>query len=101
MSTRQARAQRPMTDRQKALLGFLRAFYEANDQLPPTQVIAGNFGWASTNSAQEHLVALWRRGYLERNAVGKWKFTEKSRAYTRQEQLLEQIPAVFPTGGRF
>lgn len=61
------------------MMDFLRSFYAMNDQLPPARVIADHFGWTSANAAYEHLEGLRRRGFLERNAVGKWKFTAASR----------------------
>jgi SOS-response transcriptional repressor LexA len=74
---------RPITPGQRRVLDFLRSFYEDNDQLPPIPAIAQHFGWASWNAAQTHLVALAKRGYLERNAVGRWKFTDLARAINR------------------
>lgn len=65
---------KPLTNRQAVILGFLRDFYARNDQLPPMHVIAAHFGFC-LNAANDHLEALARRGYLERNAVGKWRFT--------------------------
>ena len=67
-----------ITQGQARVLEFLREFYLVNDQLPPTQLIARHFGWASANAAQQHLEGLARRGYLRRNAVGKWRFTQAS-----------------------
>jgi SOS-response transcriptional repressor LexA len=77
--------------RQAQVLEFARAFYLENDQLPPTHVIAAHFGWASENAAYEHLEALARRGFLQRNAVGKWKFTEAGRLITDNETQTQQL----------
>ena len=57
------------------VLAFARQFFADNDQLPPASAVAAAFGWGSTQSAFDHLSALERFGYLERNAVGKWRFT--------------------------
>jgi SOS-response transcriptional repressor LexA len=70
---------KPLTNGQARVLYFLREFYLTNDQLPPTHAIAAHFGWRSCNAAQEHLEGLAARGYLERNAVGKWRFTAHCR----------------------
>jgi SOS-response transcriptional repressor LexA len=80
---------RPMTQRQHCVLAFLRSFYEANDQLPPMHVVSAHFGWGSANSAQEHVEALARRGLLERNTVGKWRFTEAARAHIAENVGIE------------
>lgn len=60
--------------RQREVLFFLRSFVLENDQLPPASVIRAQFGWASENAAFEHLIVLERKGFLERNAVGKFRF---------------------------
>lgn len=49
-------------------------FLADNDQLPPMQSIATHFGLRSPNSAQDHINALERKGFIERNAVGKFRF---------------------------
>lgn len=56
------------------VLAFVRQFFADNDQLPPAVAVAAEFGWVSTQSAFDHLRALERFGYIERNAVGKWRF---------------------------
>lgn len=58
---------------------FMREFFRENDQLPPCHVIADKFGFASCNAAQAHLDSLARRGLIEKNAVGKWRFTRAKR----------------------
>jgi SOS-response transcriptional repressor LexA len=65
---------RPLTIRQAESLDFIRAFYDRNDQLPPVDTIAEHFGFASRNAAHEMLLALERKGHIERNEVGKWRF---------------------------
>jgi SOS-response transcriptional repressor LexA len=61
---------RPLTIRQAEALDFIRAFYDRNDQLPPVDTIAEHFGFASRNAAHEMLLALERKGHIERNEVG-------------------------------
>jgi SOS-response transcriptional repressor LexA len=80
MNDRRTIEHRPMTDKQRGVLAFLRSFYEANDQLPPMHVVAAHFGWGSWNSAQTHVEALAKRGLVEKNAVGKWRFTGAAHA---------------------
>ena len=60
--------------RQQQVLGFMLQFLAENDQLPPMSAIAPYFGFRSPNSAQEHVNALARKGFLERNAVGNFRF---------------------------
>ena len=90
---------RPITSGQRRVLDFMRAFLDANDQLPPMHAIADHFGWGSDNAAQTHIVQLVRRGYLERNAVGKWRLTDKGRSNTTTEREPSQQTAEFPTSG--
>jgi repressor LexA len=53
-----------LTDRQQAILGFVRERIEA-DGLPPTWAeIARAFGFRQTRAAQKHLQAIAARGYL-------------------------------------
>lgn len=63
-----------LTNRQREVLHFMRCFLLENDQLPPMHAIAEHFGHRSPNSAQNHLNALEGKGYIERNAVGKFRF---------------------------
>lgn len=68
-----------LTARQEQIIHFAWAFYKANDSLPPHNVIAEAMGFKSTNAAYEQLLSLERKGYLARNAVKKFKFTDRSR----------------------
>ena len=71
-----------LTQAQTRVLDYLHEFYTVNDQIPPAHRIAQHFGWASPNAAQQHLERLAARGYLRKNAVGKWRFTQASRPNT-------------------
>src|SRR5688500_6200459 len=54
-----------LTDRQQAILDFVRERI-AGDGLPPTWAeIAQAFGFRQTRAAQKHLQALAAKGYLE------------------------------------
>lgn len=63
-----------LTARQREVLAYMLQFLADNDQLPPMQSIATHFGLRSPNSAQDHINALERKGFIERNAVGKFRF---------------------------
>ncbi|MDT0617946.1 transcriptional repressor LexA [Salinisphaera sp. P385] len=57
-----------LTDRQAAILGFIRDTL-AERGIPPTRAeIMDHFGFASPNAAQAHLRALARRGAIELSA---------------------------------
>lgn len=73
-------ALRPLTQRQRSILAFCDRFLTQNDQLPTQQALVDHFGWASTNAAYEAFLSLERRGLLERNALGKLRFTELGRS---------------------
>ena len=63
-----------LTQKQHEVLSFMWVFYEENDQPPTMEVICQEFCFKSLNAASDHLRALERKGYLERNALGKFKF---------------------------
>lgn len=63
-----------LTEKQAALLAYMREFEAANDNMPTIQTIAAHFGWASTNSAFEQMRALEKKGRIERNEQGGWRF---------------------------
>lgn len=77
-----------LTAKQVEVLTFLVRFYEENDQIPPCRVIAEHFNFASDNAANDHLQALARRGWIEKNSVGRWKFSAKAR-----REMAEAVPA--------
>lgn len=60
------------------VLAFMRQFFADNDQLPPLSVIARAFGWSCVGAAQYHTELLARFGYIEKNAVGKWRFARRA-----------------------
>lgn len=64
------------------VLDFMRAFFNANDQLPPAHVIATHFGFKSVNAANLHASRLVQHGLLERNAVGKLRFARPRKEST-------------------
>ena len=62
-----------LTPVQHEIMAFLREYLDLNDQLPPVSQVAQKFGW-HTNGAQWHLAELGRKGALEKNAAGRWRF---------------------------
>ena len=67
-----------LTPKQAEVLGFMREFFTENDQLPPARVMRERFGWASDNAAADFVAALMRKGRLERNAIGRYRFTRST-----------------------
>lgn len=78
-----------LTSRQLQVMAFMRQFLAANGQMPPVQTISAYFGWTSPNSAQQHINSLSRKGVLERNVIGSWRFTRP-----KQEEGAQCIPFV-------
>ncbi len=74
-----------ITDNQLDVLFFLIDFLRDNHQLPPMAEISRNFGWSSANAANEVLKALQRRGFIEKNVVGKYKLTLEMVEYWENE----------------
>ena len=64
---------RKLSDLQKDVFAYMVGFFELNDQLPPIRAIAATFG-KYENQIQEMLIGFEKRGLIERNAVGKWRF---------------------------
>lgn len=63
-----------LTEKQQYVYNFMKSFFLQNDQLPPMATIADHFGWASDNAAQEMIRCIEKAGWIERNAVNKWRF---------------------------
>lgn len=57
-----------LTDRQAAVLQFVRDFIGVRKKPPTVREIQAHFEWASPNSAMAHLAALERKGYIQRTS---------------------------------
>lgn len=64
-----------MTETQKKLLAFMRAFFAENDQLPTIAATKAHFGWKSNNTVAARFYALEAKGFIEKNAVNRYRFT--------------------------
>lgn len=62
-----------LTPVQIEILAFMREYLAENDQLPPVAQVGAKFGM-HTNGAQWHLAELGRKGALEKNSAGRWRF---------------------------
>jgi hypothetical protein len=58
------------------VLAFCRAFFDAQDQLPPQAFIAERFK-VSEPTANRYMRQLGEAGFLEENVAGKWRFARK------------------------
>lgn len=56
----------PLTDRQQAILDFIRAWSREHRYPPTLREIGKHMGIRSTNGVSDHLRALTRKGYLKR-----------------------------------
>lgn len=84
---------RALTDRQAEVLDYMWHFYQENDQPPTHEAICAFFNFSSPNAAQDHIKALARRGWLEKNAIGKWKFTQATRTLMAEVLIAEVADA--------
>ena len=85
-----------LTERQEAVLDFVREYQTAQSVPPSTREVARKFG-CSQQGAAKHLQTLAKKGQLEKLADGKWGL----KATTVQAQLFElpifgEIPAGLP-----
>ena len=67
----------PLTPAQQAVYDFMVDYFKANDQLPPPWALMDRFGRASSNTVQDFRTHLVYRGWIEKNAAGKYRFTRE------------------------
>lgn len=70
---------KPLTKRQMELLNFMHLYFQQNDQLPPPEAIKEYFGWKSNNAVTCARDVLEKRGWIEKNATGKYRFVRAGR----------------------
>jgi repressor LexA len=83
-----------LTERQEAVLDYLRA-YQAREGVPPsTRQIAKHFGFTSQTSAVQHLRALAKRGLVEQLVHGSWGVkTREVQTHFAEVAVYGSIPA--------
>jgi repressor LexA len=59
---------RPITERQLEVLRFISKTHDGSGWMPTVAEITESFGWKSTAAAFAHLVALEKKGAIERKA---------------------------------
>lgn len=77
---------RGLTDRQREVLECIQEAISETGYPPTIREIGDRLGIRSTNGVNDHLKALERKGYLERD-------TSKSRAMLLTERALRELPA--------
>jgi repressor LexA len=89
-----------LTDRQQAVLDFLREHRVREGVWPSLREIQGHFGFASPHAANRHLVALEKKGVIRRSGG-----TARSLSIVGEEDtplvkvpVLGTIPAGYPEG---
>lgn len=85
-----------LTERQEAVLDYLRD-YQAREGVPPsTRQIAKHFGFTSQTSAVQHLRALAKRGLVEQLAHGSWGVKSREiQTHFAEIPVYGSIPAGF------
>lgn len=78
-----------LTEGQAELLAFCMRFFLRNHTLPPMLSVANHFGWSSKQAASDKVNILVRKGYLERNDLGKLRFSDR---YTVTVTNTEKLP---------
>ena len=53
-----------LTKQQRMVLDFVKLYAKKNGMPPTRMEISKGFGWASANAAQQHLIAIERKGYI-------------------------------------
>ena len=87
-----------LTDRQKAILDFITQSIDERGYPPTLREIGEHFGIRSTNGVNDHLRALEKKGYLEREdlksrALRPMGVRGPVRAPTRDEDMIE-VPLI-------
>ena len=65
---------RKLSELQVEVWSYIVHFFEENDQLPPVHVVSAKFD-KYENQIHEMFLGFEKRGMIERNAVGKFRFT--------------------------
>ena len=87
-----------LTEKQEAILDFIRSV-QAEQGIPPsTRQIQRQFGYSSQNAAMNHLRALSKKGHLHQNEGGTWGLRAKEvQAHLFELPIYGVIPAGVPT----
>lgn len=86
-----------LTRRQAAILQYIVETIRDEGYPPTIAEIGGQFGIASTNGVNDHLLALEKKGYIERSSKARGiRVTEKAAAglYEQGRQMIPRLPLV-------
>ena len=88
-----------ITDRQQAVLDFIQSFRAIKGVMPSLREIQSHFSFASPNGANKHLLALERKGLIQRGngQARSMSITGEIPVSLVQVPLLGEIPAGYPT----
>ena len=75
-------SKKPLTRRQMEVLNFMHLYFMENDQLPGTEAIMDRFGFTSDNAVSDYRKVLVAKGWIEKNAAGKYRFVRVREAST-------------------
>lgn len=64
-----------LTNKQLAVYCFLKDYFSANDQLPSGDAVSQFIGATTHNAGFQHMKILEKKGWIERNAAGKYRFS--------------------------
>lgn len=67
-----------LTDKQLEVFLFMRDFFRENDMLPTQKALGEWLGLKDDNAGAYYQRNLERKGYIERNAVGKYRFARET-----------------------
>lgn len=83
-----------LTERQRKILGFIQTEQREKGVTPSTREIQNHFGYASQTSVMQYLVALERKGFLQRQArKARALITSQQKARIAEIPIYGQIPA--------
>ncbi len=60
---------KPLTDRQRKVLEFIRKYIREQQRPPSFREICAHFGYSGANAANNHIAALEKKGYLRREGI--------------------------------
>lgn len=88
----------PLTKRQRAILEFIRSQIRAEGRAPTIRELGSKFGISSTNGVRDHINALIRKGYLQKdNMLSRGiRLVERISSEVRGLPLVGSAPAGTP-----
>lgn len=87
-----------LTEKQDAILDFIRQYQREENVPPSTRIIQTKFGYRSQSTVQQHLAALATKGQVQQFADGRWGIkAEGVQAHLFEVPILGQIPAGLPS----